>query len=268
MPRTYQWQLSVRSYESDQHGEVQDYYYIHYLQETATQASAEAGYPMQWYLANQRLWLLRTLTVRYFQPALQGDRLTLYSWVSDFRRVQSHREYSIQRGETPILRARGNWVYMDMCTMQPTRIPESFDRDFGVHHPPEAPPEPPITDLQALPQPLHSQQQRQVEPYEIDVAGHVNNGVYPRWLQSAAAALWQRLDVPPPRLLWRRLEYRQPAQASDPITLESQLSALAPNACRVQHRIRQASTQSVLVEDEQVYALDPAQHSALEGAAP
>src|SRR5215470_17896979 len=97
MPKVYSWRFNVRSYELDVSGQVAPPTFLNYLEEGAVQASAAEGYDYNWYFANNRMWVVRKITMRYFSPAVHGDELELYTWVSDFRRVQSNREYDLRR---------------------------------------------------------------------------------------------------------------------------------------------------------------------------
>src|SRR5256885_2390139 len=70
--------------------------FLNYLEEGAIQASAEKGYTYQWYNENKRVWFVRKATIRYFELVTYGEELELRTWVSDSRRVQSHREYDLR----------------------------------------------------------------------------------------------------------------------------------------------------------------------------
>jgi acyl-CoA thioester hydrolase len=121
MTRAFTRRFKVREYELDSFGHVNHAVYIKYLQEAAIEASADAGYDMDWYKAAGTQWVIRKLTARYHTPALYGDELEVTTWVSDLRRVRSQREYDVRRvsdGQR-VLRARHDWVYMDMSTDRP-----------------------------------------------------------------------------------------------------------------------------------------------------
>src|SRR5262245_61593343 len=132
MSKTYSWRFQVRTYEAGSDGLVSPTNLQRYLEEGAMQASASAGYDYDWYRNNNRLWVLRTTTIRYFAPVIFPDELELTTWVSDFRRVQSNRDYALHRvsnGEL-VLRGRGNWVFLNTETMQPMRVPPEFVEGF------------------------------------------------------------------------------------------------------------------------------------------
>ena len=62
-----------------------------------------------------------------------------------------------------------------------------------------------------------------VEPADIDQLGHVNNVVYLRWVQDAAAAHWNALapEADREKLRWlvlrHEIDYKLPARAGDAI---------------------------------------------------
>ena len=54
MPLTYERAFRVRHYECDAYGHVNHVNYVRYMQEAAFDASAAAGYNMDWYAQNGR----------------------------------------------------------------------------------------------------------------------------------------------------------------------------------------------------------------------
>jgi acyl-CoA thioester hydrolase len=196
--------FTVRSYEVDAQGHVHLGVYPNYLEEAATQASAQAGFTWAWYMENRRLFILRETSLRFYTPASYGDTLLVKTWVSDFQRVQSHREYEVRRAsdEALILRGRALWVFVSADTLRPQRLPAAFAEGFQ-------PASEPLADLglPTLPpvQAAHTSEAFRVRHDEIDRANHVNNGVYLRWGQNALVAhtgtapiagLWARYLLP------------------------------------------------------------------------
>lgn len=234
--KTYTWRLTVRTYELDRFGHVRDVFLLRYLEETATQASAAVGYPLDWYLANHRLWLIRSWHIRHLAPALYEDELELTTWVADARRVQSNRDYRIRRvGDGQLIAAaRSNWAYVDTRQMRPTRLPDDFDEAFAPH-------QEPLADLRIQPRRVTTIADAHVyetgftvSSGEIDIVGHVNNSVYPGWTSDALSAAFNRVGWPVERQLaeygavfritGREMEYLQAALEADAIRITSKIT--------------------------------------------
>src|SRR5262245_58979982 len=95
--RTFTRRFRVRHYELDFLGHLNNAVYIRLMQEAAIEASTEAGYSPQWYRDHGTGWVIRRLQIRYHAQARYGDELEITTWVSDLKRVSSHREYQITR---------------------------------------------------------------------------------------------------------------------------------------------------------------------------
>jgi acyl-CoA thioester hydrolase len=70
----------------------------------------------------------REFRIKYLAPALLDDELEVATWVSKVKRATVLRDYVIQRvsdGE-PIVRAQALWVWVDLATGRPMRIPAHY----------------------------------------------------------------------------------------------------------------------------------------------
>ncbi|MBN1287037.1 MAG: acyl-CoA thioesterase [Anaerolineae bacterium] len=233
MTRKFVWRLRVRTYELDSNGYVNNAMYARYLQEAATQASADAGYDFDWYRAHNRVWMVKKLYLRYYAPASYGDELEVVTWVADGRRVQSHRDYEIRRVRDGalVLRGRANWVYVDTEAQRPVRAPDEMLERFD-----------PANELPDLGTRLRGavrcqnahtyHHRRPVYRYEIDSLGHVNNTVYLDWLEQAVFEAVESAGYSAARMREmgfathngsHEIEYFGSAQAGDLITVTSRL---------------------------------------------
>jgi acyl-CoA thioester hydrolase len=68
---------------------------------------------------------------------------------------------------------------------------------------------------------------RSPEPADIDELGHVNNGVYVRWIQDVAVAHWNAVAPPQQRerTVWvvtrHEIDYRAPSHLGETLTLRT-----------------------------------------------
>lgn len=227
MPKVYSWQFAVRIHDIGADDAVRLPVYLNYLEEAATQASAWCGYDYTWYRAHKRAWFARKTYLRHYAQARYGDQLSLQTWVSDYRRVQSHREYDLRRADgTPILRGRTNWVYVDTESLRPARLIDEFYDAFqpsGVLEPLDSG----VADCTPLEAPPR-ETFRTVQVYEVDSAAHVNNSVYVAWAQQAVHEALRdlKLTYTP---FGRAIEYFRGAQPDERLRIVCQLIGMAEN---------------------------------------
>ena len=172
----YTAHVTVRHDELDRFGRLHPGVYLRYLAHAAVEASAAAGCDGAWYARAGAMWLVRRSTLAVARPARAGERLAIRTWVEDFRRVRSHRRYAVQAADgAPVLDALTDWVYVDVESGRPRRVPRELETAFGFEagngrgrDPWSAPAAPPAP----------AQGAHRVRACEVDSIGHVNNAVY------------------------------------------------------------------------------------------
>lgn len=214
--------LRVRSYEAGRSGVIPPGTVLRYLEHLATEASAALGFDNRWYRAHGSAWVVREMSL--LLGALPGidDDLRLATWVADFRRVQSTRDYLITHAATGrlVARASARWAYIDREKLTPARIADEITARMGPwgHAMRVRQPEPLRGDA-----PIASEMRLTAREYEADTQQHINNCVYLDWLHEAAsqaaasAALTGSIMRLRPRFY--HLEYLHPAQPGDALTI-------------------------------------------------
>lgn len=249
----YTAHVTVRHDELDRFGRLQPAAYLRYLAHAAVEASTAAGYDAAWYAAAGSAWLVRRSTFSLVKPAVGGDRLTIRTWVEDFRRVRSHRRYEARLGDEGCLTARTDWVYVDVATGRPRRVPAEMEVGFGLEpgtrqerEPWSAPP-PPATPAHAA---------HRVRMSEVDSFGHVNNAAY---LDIAGQAVLDALEDAGwsldrmlgsgsvPVLVAADLEYLGGALYGDRLDVTTWFTP-APGALDAHQHIARAGDETVLVQ--------------------
>src|SRR5258708_23931655 len=87
--------LAVRSYEVTSTGQVSPATIFRFLEHVATLASADRGFDSRCYVDHGAAWVVREMQVRFGRLPGIGHELRLASLVSEFRRVQTQREYAV-----------------------------------------------------------------------------------------------------------------------------------------------------------------------------
>jgi len=232
MPLIQTRTFRIRHYECDGYGHVNSVNYLRYMQETAFDATAAAGYDVTRYDSMNRIWLARETDVEYLTPLTYGQSVEVKSWVVDFRRVRSIRAYELRNAATGELAARAttDWAYLDKTTFRPAQIPPEMVAAFYPEGAPEQAqprekfPEPP-------PPPKHVfKMRRRVEWRDIDPAQHVNNSVYLNYAEECGLEVCRAFDWPFARMKAinlgivtrrHRIEYRQQAVMNDELEVST-----------------------------------------------
>ncbi len=230
MPLMHERTFRVRHYECDAYGHVNNANYLRYMQETALDAAAAAGYDVARYAALGTGWLARDIDVEYFSPLRYGESVVVKTWVMDIRRVRSRRAYELRRAGTDEKVAQGatDWVYVNTATGQPRTVPdEMMAAFFPEGTPPPAPPRERPPDPPPPPPGVFTVR-RPALWQDIDAVGHVNNARYLGYVsdcgfQVASAHGWtaDRMRAEGFGIVVRRLNlhYKQPAVLDDELEI-------------------------------------------------
>jgi acyl-CoA thioester hydrolase len=120
-----------RDIDTAQH--VNNAAYINYIEDCGMQAAITHGWPLDRTQTAGFAVIVRQHQIEYRQAAVLNDELELATWVSDVKRVSAARHYTIHRatdGEL-LVQARTLWVWVDLHTGGPIRIPDAYRADFA-----------------------------------------------------------------------------------------------------------------------------------------
>ncbi len=241
----------VRFYECDAYGHLNNVNYLRWMQEAAFGASAAVGYDSSRYDEIGHLWLVRESDVEYLTPLVYGDEVTIKTWVSDFRRSHSLRQYEFTNQRTGQLAARAStdWVYVNAQTLRPAAIPPEMQHAFFPELPATEPrrerfptPPPPPPGVFSL--------RRRVEWRDIDRMWHVNNAMYLSYIEDAGVHVAEAHGWPMKRMAdegfalfarQHRIEYRVPAVLGDEIEISTWISDVQRSTVFRHYAIRRAS---------------------------
>ncbi len=224
--------------------------YASLLEEAATLASAAAGYPPQWYGREHTAWVIRRTTIDCAAPLARGADLDVTTWVSDFRRVRSRREYEVRVAPSPVsaLAAHTDWVYVDRASGRPRRIPDSMMRAFVPGGHPPALPRAPL----ALPPASAgvASLTREVATEDVDALGHVNNARYFDYVEEVARSAVARALRP----VRHDLEYLAEARTGDRLICRGWLVESGESATETAVEILLAADGAPLARARSVWA--------------
>lgn len=186
------------------------------MQEAAAWHCEAAGWSLDRTLGEGLLWFVRELVVSVERPVRRGESLTVETWVSDFRRFRTHREYRVLVGEEVAARGQADWLFLARSpegAIRPRRLPEDMVHDFAFDDETSLGdrPKPAWPDLEGTPS---FRMVREVMASELDENDHVNHARYLDWWEDAFA----KAGLAAPSTL--RLEYLKDANAGDEIAVE------------------------------------------------
>jgi acyl-CoA thioester hydrolase len=259
MTQRYTSRFRVRHYELDFYDHLNHAVYVQYMQQAAVEASAAAGFGLDWYRDRGTAWVIRHLAVRYDQSARYGDEVEVHTWVSAMMGVRCLREYDLRRAGDggPLARARAEWVYIDLASRQPARLPDGVavafaptgeQEDLGVR----------LRKARPTEDAYRYRGRRRVQFHELDSARHVNHAVYLHWVTQAyfdaLRAAGHPLDAAGRAdwMVWQgghEIEYLAPALDNDPIEVVSWVCELARVRGAWTHEVCHAETGQLLARD-------------------
>lgn len=132
-PGVYTMRRRVEWHDVDTAQHVNNANYLAYLEECSIRVSAAFGWPMARMKAEGFGVVTRTYHLEYKQPAVLDDELIITTWVSNVKRSTATRHYTITCAADGALLVRANvqWVWVDLATGRPLRIPDAFATDFA-----------------------------------------------------------------------------------------------------------------------------------------
>ncbi len=119
----------------DPAGHVNNARYLTYLETVGVEAVEAFGWPMMRMVERGFGTVGRRYRIEYKQQAVMGDELEITTYISDVKRATAVRHYTIKRtsDDALIARAYAVWVWIDLETGRPIRIPSDFATDFKGH---------------------------------------------------------------------------------------------------------------------------------------
>jgi acyl-CoA thioester hydrolase len=133
MTKVYRHDIMVSKEVIDDNDHVNNVAYVQWMQDAASCHSDSAGCARATRDAGAA-WVARTHFIEYLRPAVEGDRIAVLTWVSNFRRATSLRKYKFMRiaDGTVLSRGETDWVFVDANTGRPRNIPENIRSTFDV----------------------------------------------------------------------------------------------------------------------------------------
>ena len=219
--------------------------FLRYMQEAALRASAAVDYDSERYDELGYFWLIRETQLEILAPLGVGDKVQVKTWVQDFRRVRSRRQYtfSLEDG-SPIAEAHSDWVFLERESLRPAMIPEAmltaFMPDWAEQDRPTRDPFPKLEPMDAV-----SRYSRTVEWRDLDSAAHVNNAIYLDYFETGLRRMLSpSVDLSGGgsiQICRLRIEYLQQAVLDETLEISSWRAAAQGDTATSGHEVRRSS---------------------------
>jgi acyl-CoA thioester hydrolase len=226
--------FTVRHYECDAYGHLNNAVYLQYMQEAAVNASTSCGLDRKAYQSLGRVWLIRASEIEYLTAAQPGDQINVETWVAGYRRTNSRREYELRlsKDDTIVAKGASDWVFLDAENMYPVEIDADIRTALGGN-----PTAQPRYDRIRLENPSGPPErvfsiERSIEWRDIDEMQYLNNTAYLSYAEDCAMQLSETYGWPFQRWVQagvafiarrNRIEYLQPAYLHDRLIIRTWL---------------------------------------------
>jgi acyl-CoA thioester hydrolase len=108
------------------------------LMDRLIESGLQSGQRYHWTLQEAQeqgvVFVARKLWMEILRPAVYGERLRTTTWLAELRRSTVLRQYIVQRPDGQLAaRAQTLWVYLDLRSLRPIRIPPEFAGSWRDH---------------------------------------------------------------------------------------------------------------------------------------
>lgn len=134
MHAIFEWPHTVLDAEADELGHANNEVYLRWMNTAAVAHSAALGWPMERYFARGEGWVVRRHEIEYLRPARPGLEIVVRTWVRNFDKASSWRDYAILARPDGLRLAEGAtlWVWINYRTGRLSRIPAEVAAAFPV----------------------------------------------------------------------------------------------------------------------------------------
>lgn len=171
--------FQIKSYDSDQNGQLTLPALFHFLQECAWENARANNFGYEFLEKNNAYWVLSRVLVQMDEYPQWRDEIEIKTWAKGVDRFFAIRDFQIYKNGKTIGNVTSYWLIVDKDKKRPRKpedfnfVHENFLRESAI----EQKPEKIKIDID-----LTKNEERKVFYSDIDVNQHVNNATYVRWI--------------------------------------------------------------------------------------
>lgn len=131
--KAFAHELVVEHAHIDRFGHANNVAILQWIQDVAEAHSTSVGFPLEAYERLGAAFIVRRHEIDYLRPSVQGDRLSVRTWVSTARSASCSRgtEITSTDDDRVIVTAMTTWVFAELATLRLVRIPNDVRIAFG-----------------------------------------------------------------------------------------------------------------------------------------
>ncbi len=125
--------FTVTNDDIDMNGHVGNIRYLEWFLEAAHEHSEALGLGFEELKEMNRTWVAKEHHIAYKHSALEGDELELETWLENIKSAQGVRRYALRKAADATALCEGwtSWVFVELGTYRPKRIPEALVRSYA-----------------------------------------------------------------------------------------------------------------------------------------
>lgn len=130
----FEHEVVVLPTDIDENRHANNLCYLRWMNEAAIAHSEANGWTAQRYIELGQNWFARRHTIEYLAQATEGDRLTVMTWIYDWKSVRSTRRYRFIRNRDGLVVAEAEtlWAFVNLETGRPVRIAKEVADSFTI----------------------------------------------------------------------------------------------------------------------------------------
>lgn len=117
----------------DRFGHANNVAVLGWIQDVAEAHSTAVGFALSTYERLGAAFVVRRHEIDYLRPSVLGEELSIRTWVPNAKRISCNRSTeitSVKDGQV-VARANTTWVFAELATLRPVRIPNEVRFAFG-----------------------------------------------------------------------------------------------------------------------------------------
>ena len=122
-PKIYELKILVTKDDIDFNGHVNNLKYLEWMINSALLHSESLGFNPETYKKIGSTWFVKSHHIEYKLPAFEEEELVLKTWIDEVGKITSKRKYEIYKDEKLLAFGETEWIFVDINTHRPKRIP-------------------------------------------------------------------------------------------------------------------------------------------------
>ena len=128
----YVFNSRIRYSEVDEHQRMTIDSILNFFQDTATFHGEDVGCSLNRNIEMGCAWIVANLQLLIYRYPRFNERIRVSTWPIAFKGMIGYRQFSIETEEGELLAvANSDWIFMDMVSQKPVRVPEEQVRAYG-----------------------------------------------------------------------------------------------------------------------------------------